>query len=676
MQSSDIATSVNDLSAFCDVHEFLMSAPVGVFLSTPEGRYICVNSTLASMLGYDSPQDLLASVTDIASQVYVDPAQREEFKRLLAAHGEVVNFESRFRRKDGSIIWVSRAAWAVRDAKGALSRYQGFTTDITRRKQAEEAIAAANARLEALWSVSSLREADLKRISDHILESLTRMTRSEHGFYGFVDETEERMTLHSWSGNAMRDCSVQTKPQHYRFSEAGVWGEAVRRRMPLIINDFSAFHPAKKGLPQGHVPLRNLLVVPFFSQGRIISVAAVANRETDYGPDDVSQINAFLGSVQAVVDRTQSEEELRTSRALFKAIFDNALDVILIADTDGKILDANPAACRLTGYSREEFLALDVFGLTSRTPGFDHQKLWREFMETGNQFGLVGITCKNGLTVTVEYSAVANFLPGMHLAVMRDITERQQSEAALKKHKAMLEHLFESSPEAIAIVDEHDRVLQINKSFSKLYGYTFEESCGKKINDLISYEKHYDESVRYTDQLLKNGQVIVTETVRYNKYKTPIDVALIGYPITSSKGESSALTPFTATSRSANAQRNALLESEARFKALHNASFGGITIHDKGIILDCNQGLSDITGYSVEELIGMNGLLLIAEKSRDLVMKNILSGYEKPYEAIGCARTARNTRCVWRPGTFPTRAAWFAPSNSGTTRSENRPRPN
>jgi PAS domain S-box-containing protein len=83
----------------------------------------------------------------------------------------------------------------------------------------------------------------------------------------------------------------------------------------------------------------------------------------------------------------------------------------------------------------------------------------------------------------------------------------------------------------------------------------------------------------------------------------------------------------------------ALKESEERFKALHNASFGGITIHDKGVILDCNQGLSDITGYSIDELIGMDGLLLIAPESRDLVMNNIMSGYEHPYEAVGLRKS-------------------------------------
>ena len=78
-----------------------------------------------------------------------------------------------------------------------------------------------------------------------------------------------------------------------------------------------------------------------------------------------------------------------------------------------------------------------------------------------------------------------------------------------------------------------------------------------------------------------------------------------------------------------------LKESEERFRVLHNASFGGILIHDKGIILECNMGLSEITGYTYDELIGMNGLSLISEDTRDEARKNIEAGYEKPYEATG-----------------------------------------
>ncbi|MBI9084464.1 MAG: PAS domain S-box protein [Desulfobacterales bacterium] len=79
----------------------------------------------------------------------------------------------------------------------------------------------------------------------------------------------------------------------------------------------------------------------------------------------------------------------------------------------------------------------------------------------------------------------------------------------------------------------------------------------------------------------------------------------------------------------------ALKESEERFKALHNASFGGIAIHEKGLILECNKGLSDITGYEYNELIGMDGLSLISEDTRDKVIQSINTGYEMPYEAEG-----------------------------------------
>ena len=78
-----------------------------------------------------------------------------------------------------------------------------------------------------------------------------------------------------------------------------------------------------------------------------------------------------------------------------------------------------------------------------------------------------------------------------------------------------------------------------------------------------------------------------------------------------------------------------LKESEQRFKILHNASFGGIAVHDKGLILECNQGLSDITGYSINELVGMDGLLLIAPDFRAFVMNQITSGCEEVYEAYG-----------------------------------------
>ena len=115
------------------------NAVVAIFQSTPDGRYITVNPAMAHMLGYDSPQELMESITDIAQQVYVDPKGREEFKRLLGEQGTVTNFECEIYRKDGSTMWVSANARAVIKA-GVLVGYDGMNEDITSRKVAEERV--------------------------------------------------------------------------------------------------------------------------------------------------------------------------------------------------------------------------------------------------------------------------------------------------------------------------------------------------------------------------------------------------------------------------------------------------------------------------------------------------------------------------------------------------------
>jgi two-component system, cell cycle sensor histidine kinase and response regulator CckA len=83
----------------------LMDAPIGFYVSTPAGRYISANSAQACLLGYETPAELIASITNIATQIYVDPLEREKFMRMLETQDEVVNFECRFRHRSGSIIW-------------------------------------------------------------------------------------------------------------------------------------------------------------------------------------------------------------------------------------------------------------------------------------------------------------------------------------------------------------------------------------------------------------------------------------------------------------------------------------------------------------------------------------------------------------------------------------------
>ncbi len=116
--------------------KFLLQAPLGIFISTPQGRFITANHALAEMIGYTTPQELIDSITNISKQLYADPADREKFKELLASQAKVSNNECRMLRRDGSIFWVSRNARAVLDEKREITYYHGFVVDITASKQA------------------------------------------------------------------------------------------------------------------------------------------------------------------------------------------------------------------------------------------------------------------------------------------------------------------------------------------------------------------------------------------------------------------------------------------------------------------------------------------------------------------------------------------------------------
>lgn len=110
----------------------------GIYQAMPGGRFLNVNPALSHLLGYDSPQALIETITDIGTQLYVEPTRRQEFCRMLEAQHVLSDFESQLYCADGRKIWVSETARVIRGADGQVQWFQGFLIDISGRKQAEE----------------------------------------------------------------------------------------------------------------------------------------------------------------------------------------------------------------------------------------------------------------------------------------------------------------------------------------------------------------------------------------------------------------------------------------------------------------------------------------------------------------------------------------------------------
>ena len=118
--------------------DFFENAIEGMFQSSVSGQYLRVNQALASLLGYESPEDLMTSVQDIALQIYTIPQRRSQFVEYLDQFGTVEAFEVEVYCKNGDRIWIQETARSVRDSDKNLKYYEGTVHNITQRKQLQD----------------------------------------------------------------------------------------------------------------------------------------------------------------------------------------------------------------------------------------------------------------------------------------------------------------------------------------------------------------------------------------------------------------------------------------------------------------------------------------------------------------------------------------------------------
>ena len=126
------------------------NAVEGIYRTTPDGRYLDANPALARIYGYDSPAELIAGLTDIAHDLYVNPADRDRFKESLDRDSVVRNFEARVHGKNHDIIWIAENARVVRNSDGRVVCYEGTVQDISERKRSEESLRLAAAVFETV----------------------------------------------------------------------------------------------------------------------------------------------------------------------------------------------------------------------------------------------------------------------------------------------------------------------------------------------------------------------------------------------------------------------------------------------------------------------------------------------------------------------------------------------
>jgi two-component system CheB/CheR fusion protein len=194
----------------------------------------------------------------------------------------------------------------------------------------------------------------------------------------------------------------------------------------------------------------------------------------------VDSLDEMLALCLTITDLTESE-----SRKRLEAFFALTQDAILLMDDYGCYVDANPAACAMTGYNREELLQRSIWDVSPPAQRQLARELWKDFLARGMQEGEYLLYRKDGSTALADYRAVANVLPGLHLSTLRDITARRRAEERLRASEEQFRAMFELAGVGKVQIDPATgRFLRVNRKFCEIIGYSAEEVHGKTFLEL------------------------------------------------------------------------------------------------------------------------------------------------------------------------------------------------
>jgi PAS domain S-box-containing protein len=292
-------------------------------------------------------------------------------------------------------------------------------------------------RLKSLVKILQQNCETVQEFLDFALAEAIAITGSRIGYIYFYNEELQEFVLNTWSKAVMNECTVMAPKTMYQLDSTGIWGEAVRQRRPILVNDFQASHPLKKGYPEGHARLDRFLTVPVIVRGRIVAVVGVANKADEYDEMDIVQLTLLMEAVWQVTERIRTEETLRRSELIVRYSRDI---IIQVRRDDGRILDANAAAAAAYGFTLEEFLSLRIMDLRVG----DTEEVIAAQLEKADKGGCLFEAVhrrKDGSTFPVEVSAQGITIDGKRLliSVVRDSTDRKQAEEALRETNRQLE---------------------------------------------------------------------------------------------------------------------------------------------------------------------------------------------------------------------------------------------
>jgi len=467
---------------YCKIFE---NVTEGIFQTTPDGKLITANLALARMLGFDSPEELMNNRTDVAHDHYVNPRDRDEFKRLMAERQQMRDFEHEAFRKDGKTIWISENVRAARDQDGTVIYYEGASHEITERKRAELTsaafaalarklsgarmqvdagrIIAETARLLFGWDACNIDLYDADHNLTHSLVNIDTIGKQE------VDVT----TLVS-------GCPPTARGR--RILENGP--ELILREEPI------AFEPDSVPFGDTGRPSASIMAVPIKHGNEVVGLLSIQSYAIHaYDQTALTDLVALAEHCGEAINRIRAEQALRESEERYRDLVENSHELICTHDLNGRVLSANRAAAIALGLEPDAFVGKgNIRDLLAPEFRDKFPEYMAALQENGCTSGVMIVQTSSGERRFWEYYNSLR-TDGVDTPIVRgvarDVTDQRRAAKALRESEERYRELFENSKDAIYVHDLHGRYTSVNAAAEELTGYSREEIVGKHYSNFI-----------------------------------------------------------------------------------------------------------------------------------------------------------------------------------------------
>jgi len=281
------------------------NSPVSIIITNTLGEIEYVNPKFSNVTGYTANEVFGKNASIVKSGKMQNEFYVQLWNQLNAGEewkGEILN-----KRKNGEYFWEFATISPLKNNVGQNTHFIAIKEDITEKKLKEADLISNINRLKILMEIMDCEIESENEFLDFALDKSIQLTDSKIGYIYYFDEATNLFTLNTWSNGVMDVCSIVEPKTQYKLETTGIWGEAVRQRRPILVNDFQAYHTLKKGYPEGHAELYKYLTLPIIINNKIEAVVAVANRETDYDDSHVLELNILMNTAWKKLEKKRTD---------------------------------------------------------------------------------------------------------------------------------------------------------------------------------------------------------------------------------------------------------------------------------------------------------------------------------------------------------------------------------